>query len=175
MSQIASIVSLLSADSLSGPSTVGQLTLWDKVVGLDVRTGDVEQAFLSDPALPGFIVHDNRQLFGVLSRRALLTAIAQPFGREVFIKRPLRELAHKMDTSPLALKGATRIADALKQAVNRDDERRFEPVLVHTGAAVGLLEIHMLMIAQANLLEEALSSKDALIGKIKAVLGGRVA
>ncbi len=175
MSQIASIVNLLVNDSINSPTSVGQLKLWDKIVGLDVRTGDVEQEFLNNPALPGFIVHADRQIFGVVSRRMLLTAISQPFGREVFIKRPLQELAHKMDTRPLTLKGSTPIAEALKQSMRRDEEMRFEPVLVHTGTSIGLLEMHMLMIAQANLLEDALSSKGVLIEKIKGILGGRAA
>ncbi len=173
MSQIESIVSLLANDGTSSPTSVGQLKLWDKIVGLDVRTGDVEQEFLNDSALPGFIVHADRQIFGVLSRRMLLTAISQPFGREVFIKRPLKELAHKMDTRPLTLKGSTLIADALKQSMRRPEELRFEPILVHTGTSIGLLEMHMLMIAQANLLEDTLSSRGVLIERIKDILGGR--
>ncbi len=154
--------------------SIGQLQLWNKIVGLDVRTGDVEQQFLSDSTLPGFIVHEDRRIFGILSRRTLLTAISQPFGREVFIKRPLRELAHKMDKRPLTLKGGVGIPEALRQAMQRGDEQRYEPVLVHTGQSVGLLEVHTLLIAQANLLEQTLSSKAKLLDKIKIAVGGKL-
>ncbi len=174
MTPVDTIRDLLGNAALSAPSTIGQLKSWDKMVGLDVRTGDVEQQFLADPALPGFIAHDARKLFGILSRRTLLTAISQPFGREVFIKRPLRELAHKMDTRPITLKGATSISDALRHAMRRDDELRFDPILVHTGGAIALLEMHVLMIAQANLLEDALGSKGKLIEKIKMILAAHL-
>jgi hypothetical protein len=154
--------------------TVGQLQLWDKIVDLDVRTGDVEQQFLSDSALPGFIVHEERRIFGVLPRRTFFTVLSQPFGREVFIKRPLRELANKMEKRPLTVKGGTTISDALRQAMARPDEQRYDPLLVHTGQAVGLLEVHTLLIAQANQLEQALSSKARLLERIKAAVGDKL-
>ncbi len=164
----------LSVKESEAVSTVGQLKLWTRGVGLDVKTADVEQSFLNDAALPGFIVHANEKVYGVLSRRILLTAISQPFGREVFIKRPIRELAAKMDAPPLILPHKTTISSALKLSMSRADDLRFEPVLVNMGDSVALLEIHVLMIAQANLLEDALTSKSQLIAKIKAVFGSTI-
>jgi len=55
--------------------------------------------------------------------------------------------------------------------MSRDDERRFEPFLLHAATGIRLLEIHVLMVAQANLLEEALTARDRLLDKIKAVVG----
>jgi hypothetical protein len=154
--------------------TVGQLQLWDRIVDLDVRTADVEAQFLSDATLPGFIVHEQRRIFGVLPRRTFFTVISQPFGREVFIKRPLRELAHKMDKRPLTLKGSATIPEVLRQAMGRAEEQRYDPVLVHNGQSVGLLEVHTLLIAQANQLEQALGSKARLIERIKSAVGDKL-
>lgn len=165
---------LASAHGPAEPAgAIGQLKTWDKTIALDTKTGDVEQAFLADPGLPGFIVRDGQEVFGVLSRRMLLTAISQPYGREVFIKRPLREMSSKIDTAPLMLPASTPLAGALKFAMTRDDELRFEPFLVHATHGIRLLEIHILMIAQANLLDEALTARDRLLDKIKAVVGNR--
>lgn len=157
----------------NGVLSIGQLQTWDKSISLDTKTADVERAFLDDPALAGFIVRSGQDVFGILSRRMLFTAISQPFGREVFIKRPLREMSAKIDTAPLMLPGSTPLAAALKFAMMRDDELRFEPFLVHSAAGIRLLEIHVLMVAQANLLEEALTARDRLLDKIKAVVGNR--
>lgn len=157
----------------NGVLSIGQLQSWDKSIGLDTKTADVERAFLDDPALPGFIVREGQDVFGILSRRMLFTTISQPYGREVFIKRPLREMATKIDTAPLMLPSSTQLAAALKFAMTRDDELRFEPFLVHSAAGIRLLEIHVLMVAQANLLEEALTARDRLLDKIKAVVGNR--
>jgi hypothetical protein len=155
----------------NGALSIGQLQSWERAIGLDTKTADVERALLDEPALPGFIVRNGGDVFGILSRRMLFTAISQPYGREVFIKRPLREMAAKIDTAPLMLPGSTPLHAALKFAMMRDDELRFEPFLVHSAAGIRLLEIHVLMVAQSNLLEEALTSRDRLLDKIKAVVG----
>lgn len=152
---------------------IGQLHSWDKSIDLDTKTGDVERAFLDDPALPGFIVRSGAEIFGIISRRMLFTAISQPYGREVFIKRPLREMAAKIDTAPLMLPTSTPLAAALKFAMTRDDDLRFEPFLLHAANGIRLLELHVLMVAQANLLEDALMARDRLLDKIKSVVGNR--
>ncbi len=172
MSMFDSIIAAAGAPANSGGS-IGQLQSWDKTIGLDTRTADVERAFLGDPALPGFIVRSGAEVFGILSRRMLFTAISQPYGREVFIKRPLGEMAGKIDTAPLMLPASTPLAAALKLAMAREDELRFEPFLLHAASGIRLLELHVLMVAQANLLEEALVSRDRLLDKIKAVVGNR--
>ncbi|MDE8349860.1 MAG: hypothetical protein POG74_10325 [Acidocella sp.] len=168
---VAALGLLLRSSHGEAPTKVGQLSVWHEVVSLGDTAGSVEKKFLADPSLPGFIAHAGGKVVGVLSRRALLTAISQPFGREVFIKRSLHELAQHLDSKPLTLEANTTIAAALRLAMGRRDELRFEPCLVKTGQDVGLLEMHVLMLAQANLLEEAMTSKDTLIAKIKMILG----
>lgn len=172
MGMFESILAAAGAPANSA-GAIGQLQSWDKAIDLDTRTADVERAFLDTPALPGFIVRSGQEVFGILSRRMLFTAISQPYGREVFIKRPLREMAAKIDTAPLMLPTSTPLAAALKFAMTRDDELRFEPFLLHAAGGVRLVEIHVLMVAQANLLEDALSARDRLLDKIKAVVGNR--
>jgi len=168
---VAALGQLLRAADDGTPTRAGQLPLWTEAVSLGETAGTVEKKFLDDPALPGFIVHAGGQVVGILSRRTLLTAISQPFGREVFIKRPLHELVTKLDYKPLVLDENTTIPAALRLAMGRREDLRFEPCLVKTGQVVGLLEMHELMLAQANLLEEAMSSKETLITKIKAIIG----
>ncbi len=162
-----------SGTPANGIVSIGQLQSWDRSISLHTKAADVERAFLDDPALPGFIVREGQDVFGILSRRRLFTTISQPYGREVFVKRPLREMAPKIDTAPLMLPSSTPLAAALKYAMTRDDELRFEPFLVHSATGIRLLEIHVLMVAQANLLEEALTARDRLLDKIKAVVGSR--
>ncbi len=163
--------------SVGAPSdiagAIGQLKTWDNFIDLGTKTGDVEQAFLQNAALPGFIVRSGQDVFGIISRRMLLAALSQPYGREVFIKRPLREMASKIDTAPLMLPSSTPLAAALKYAMTRDDDLRFEPFLIHAATGIRLLEIHVLMVAQANLLEDALLARDRLLDKIKAVVGNK--
>jgi hypothetical protein len=172
MGMFDSIVASIAAPANSA-GAIGQLQSWNNSIDLDTKTADVERAFLDNATLPGFIVRSGQDVFGILSRRMLFTAISQPYGREVFLKRPLREMSAKIDTAPLMLPSSTALAAALKFAMTRDDELRFEPFLVHAAMGIRLLEIHVLMVAQANLLEEALTSRDRLLDKIKAVVGNR--
>ncbi|WP_298286344.1 hypothetical protein [Acidocella sp.] len=172
MGVFESLVSAIN-DTAAQPGVIGRLKTWGRVAGLDEKTADIEAQFLADPSLPGLIIREGREIFGILSRRALLSTISQPYGREVFIKRPLREMAARMDTAPLMLPATTTVPAALKFSLTRADELRFEPVLVHSAEGVTLLEMHVLMIAQANMLEETLSSRDRLLEKIRGVVGGR--
>jgi CBS domain-containing protein len=165
---------ILPAGGAEATASVGQLKLWNLVVGLDVKAGDVEQAFLGDASLPGFIVVSDDRVFGILSRRTMLNAISQPFGREVFIKRPIREMAQKMDTAPLVLAADTPIPTALRLSMARNDELRFEPCLVSVDGEVAMLEMHTLMIAQANQLEETLVTRDRLLAKIKSIVANKL-
>ncbi len=147
--------------------TIGELQLWNTAVELNIRTADVEQCFLADPTLPATIVTANGQVVGVFSRKNFMAAISQPFGREVFIKRPLSELKKMMDTSPLVLPAETAIATALKAAMSRSHELCFEPLLVRYDNFFGLLEVNQLMTAQARLLEQTVRTKDDLIKKVE--------
>jgi len=113
------------------------------------------------------IVNAGAKPIGILSRRSLLAAISQPFGREVFIKRPVSEMIKSIDTAPLALPAVTPIATALKLAMARRDANRFEPLLVSDENFVNLLDVPELLTAQASLLESTLKSKDELIGEIE--------
>jgi len=148
-------------------ATIGELQLWNTVVTLDIKTSEIEAYFLADPMLPGVIINEGSVPIGILSRQSLLAAISQPFGREVFIKRPVREMIKSIDTAPLLLPATTPIAAALKHAMSRHDHIRFEPLLVRDERVVCLLDVPDLLTAQATLLEATLKAKENLIGQIE--------
>ena len=148
-------------------SCIGDLRLWDAMVDVRTRTADVEQYFLADATAPGCVIGSDGRVFGILSRKNFTAAISRPFGREMFMKRPVSELLRMIDVEPLTLDGSTSIAHALRLAMARPGELCFEPMLVRNGAAVGLLEVNVLMTAQANLLEQALAAKDELLEEVE--------
>jgi len=148
-------------------ATIGELRLAGTIVDIQVKTADVEQCFLADPTLPGAMISENGRVFAILSRKNLTGAISRPFGRDVFIKRPVSELIKVMDISPLVLPHHTKIAAALKEAMSRPGELCFEPLLVSDDHSIRLLEVNILMTAQSNLLEQALHSKDKLIEEVR--------
>ncbi|HVE21973.1 MAG TPA: EAL domain-containing protein [Acidocella sp.] len=148
-------------------SHIGALKLWEAVVDIQTRTSDVEQYFLADPAMPGCVILSQDRVFGVLSRKNFNAAISRPFGREVFMKRPVGELMKIIDVEPLILDESTTIAHALRLAMARSGEQCFEPLLVQRSDSCGLIDVNMLLTAQANLLEQALHAKDELLDEVE--------
>ena len=148
-------------------SHIGGLKLWDAVVDIQTRTSDIEQYFLSDPTLPGCVIMSDEGVFGVLSRKNFNAALSRPFGREVFMKRPVGELLKIIDVEPLILDEDTTIAQALRLAMARLGEQCFEPLAVKRPASCGLIDVNMLLTAQANLLEQALHAKDELLDEVE--------
>ncbi len=146
---------------------LGDLQLWDAIVDLATRTGDVEQRFIDDRDLPACIVCAGERIFGVLSRKSLLAALSKPMARDLYIKRPVEKLVAAMDTEPLILPAATTIAAAVEAALSRPREWSYEPVLVEGGAAPGILEVDVLMRVQSSLLEQAIRAKDELIEEVQ--------
>ena len=111
-------------------STIGELKLWNVVVDIQTRTADIEQYFLTDATAPGCVITSPDGVFGILSRKNFTAAISRPFGREVFMKRPVGELVQMIDVEPLVLDEGTSIAYALRLAMARSGEQCFEPLLV---------------------------------------------
>jgi signal transduction histidine kinase len=149
------------------PSTVGDLKLWSTVVDITTRTASVEQLFVGDRDLPACIVRAGMRLVGVLSRKNLLAMLSRPMGRDVYVKRPVEELLAAIDTAPLILPASTTIAAAVEAALSRPGERSYEPVLVEGDAAIGILEVDVLMRMQSHLLEQTIRAKDDLIEEVQ--------
>ena len=147
--------------------TVGDLQLWEAVVDLSTKTGEVEQRFIAERELPACIVCTGERIFGVLSRKSLLAALSKPMARDLYIKRPVEKLVAAMDTEPVILPAATPIAAAVEAALSRAREWSYEPVLVESGAARGILEVDVLMRVQSSLLEQAIRAKDELIEEVQ--------
>src|ERR1700692_476409 len=111
-------------------STIGERKLWNVVVDIQTRTADIEQYFLTDATAPGCVITSPDGVFGILSRKNFTAAISRPFGREVFMKRPVGELVQMIDVEPLVLDEGTSIAYALRLAMARSGEQCVEPLLV---------------------------------------------
>ena len=153
-------------DRHQAAQTIGELHLWDATFDAQTRTADIEQHFLADHALPACIVAHCGSLMGLLSRHGLLAELSKPMRRDIYIKRPVGQLAPAMEMRPLRLPGETPVAAAVEAALSRA-ERQYEPILVETPAGLRILEVDLLMRVQSRLLEDALIQKDALIDEVQ--------
>src|SRR3569623_363199 len=69
--------------------------------------------------LPGVLVVDEGLLHGMISRERFLEHLRRPFGLELFLKRPVRELLDSWCTQPLVLPASLGIHEAAKEVLAR--------------------------------------------------------
>jgi two-component system, NtrC family, sensor kinase len=152
-------VPTMSEDSRSEfrlDSTIQELSLYDfQVEATDVGS-KIAQMLEAYPLLPGVVLTDMGQFAGMISRRRFLEFISRPFGRELFLKRPVRALYRFAQTEVLIFPSDTLIVDAAKKSLVRSKELLYEPIVVQLSAETySLLDVHELLVAQSNIHELA--------------------
>ena len=173
-------------DDLQIDSTLESLNLHQFGVKPGTLGNVIFQALEQDPVLPGVILlAQDGGLLGVISRRHFLEVISRPYGRELFLRRPVTTLHRFITHDFLRLAGTTKITAAAQQAIARPSELLYEPIVVESQQSPSqpfyLLDVHDLLQAQStvhqlttNLLAEKTrtermqSEKMASLGKMMA-------
>ena len=146
----------------------GKYQSWTETMPAEVAAAVLEARFRAMPALPGVIVTVGDKIAGLLSRRAFLAALSRPYGREVFLKRPLQELMASAMPEILVLDDQTSLATACRMALGRDDSARFEPILLKGANGPRIVELAALLSAEADALEQALQEQRELASELQA-------
>lgn len=142
--------------TLNLDSTLQELSLYDFQVDVTTPGIQVAQMFDSDPLLPGAVLCNRQQFVGIISRRRFLEYISRPFGRELFLKRPIQALYRFAQTESLIFSSNTCIVDAAKQSLQRAPELLYEPIIVEMPLQhYRLLDVHQLLVAQSHIHELA--------------------
>lgn len=141
---------------------------WTETVSADVAAAVLETRFRAMPALPGVIVTVDGEIAGVLSRKAFFSVLSRPYGREVYLKRPLREMLASAMPPPLVLDEETSLATACRMALKRDESSRFEPVLLKEAGRARIIELAAILSAQADVMEQALEEQLQLARELQA-------
>jgi len=137
-------------------STIQELSLYDFHVEATDLGSKIAQMLEADPLLPGVILTDRTQFVGMISRRRFLEFISRPFGRELFLKRPVRALYRFAETETLIFPSNTLIVDAARKSLLRSKELLYEPIVVQLSAQTyRLLDAHELLVSQSNIHELA--------------------
>lgn len=146
----------MSSLDLHLDSTLQELSLYDfqvEVADLGIK---VAQMLESNPLQPGVILTEQNQFAGMISRRRFLEYISRPFGRELFLKRPLKALYRFAQTDALIFTRDTPIVEAARQALKRPPELLYEPIVVQLAPQLyRLLDVHELLVAQSQIHELA--------------------
>jgi signal transduction histidine kinase len=145
----------IEATSATRPTSTRLTDLPTTSVSIDVHTRMqvLKDEFDRRIDLPGVILTEDGNLFGVLSRDALFRHFSRAFFREVFIGKSIREFAEMWCRQGLRLPAETTIHQAAELALGRPHEEAYDPILVDYGAGrYGVLDTHALLVAQSQLL-----------------------
>jgi signal transduction histidine kinase/CheY-like chemotaxis protein/HPt (histidine-containing phosphotransfer) domain-containing protein len=138
--------------SLRADSVLADLPASAALVSPDSPGSQIAAEFERCPQLPGVIVVESGQFVGIVSRQQFFHDISLPFGRELFLNRPIRALLSTHPRNCLQLPGDTSINDAVRLALGREQELIYEPLVIRLENEVRLLDLHILFLAQAELL-----------------------
>jgi len=137
-------------------STLQELSLYDFQVESTDLGMQISQMLEANPLLPGVILTDGGKFAGMISRRRFLEFLSRPFGRELFLKRPVRALYRFAETDTLIFSSNTLIVDAARKSLLRSKELLYEPIVVQVSPEnYSLLDVHELLVAQSNIHELA--------------------
>lgn len=142
---------LLTPQSILGllPTCVSSLTT-------DAIGQQVFEYFQAQPELPGVIILENNKPIGLIPQAKFYARLNQPFGRELYLKRPIRILleANELQEPPLVLATHTPIIKAVAAALSRPSEFVYDPLVVADQGQYLLLSCQTLLLAQAQILQQ---------------------
>jgi len=161
---------------------VSELATHDCSIHVNACCSEVHAQLTANPTLPGVVVIDSDgSLYGLISRRRFMEVFSQPYRREVYFPRPLRQIIDDAFAKPLCIDGISPISDAARSAVSRDREQFGDPIAVaYANGDFRVLEmqdlLHALAQSYASQFRELEIVKDNLVQSEKmASLGGLVA
>jgi signal transduction histidine kinase len=135
-------------------STLQELTLYDCLLESECPGNEVANIFQENPLLPGIIITDRGQFFGMISRRRFFEHMSRPYSLELFAKQPLLVLYRFAKTDILMLDSTTSIMTAVRQSLERSPELIHEPIVVQLEPEVyKILDVHQLLLSQLQIHE----------------------
>lgn len=143
-------------DYVATPSVIGELVTHDYAISAETLINRVVKEFDKHPELPGVLIMQRNEYTGVLSRRKVLEELSLPYGVELFYKRPVSSLCQEIETTFSPLPARMRVEDAVRYALERSSDEQYEPLVVlYDDGRLRLLDMHILLMAQSQLLVNA--------------------
>ncbi|MBN1261519.1 MAG: GAF domain-containing protein [Anaerolineae bacterium] len=142
---------------VESPATVvGDLPSYALCVKPDALVSDVIKKLQKHPELPGALIIEKKRFIGVVSRQKCLERLSRPYGNALFLKRSVLNLYEDMGAVPLVIPHDTPIDKAVNLALSRPSHELYEPVvIVYQDESLRLVDLHVLLLAQSQLLETA--------------------
>jgi len=133
---------------------VKDLALIDCSVDINTSVREVARIYELHQEWPGVIIISGDRFFGMLSRQICFEVLGKPFGLEVYSRRTMYEFCTTINIPSLVIEGNTSIPEAVKQALVREKQNIFDPLVIQLdGKKYKLLNMHVLLLAQCDVLE----------------------
>ncbi len=135
-------------------SNLEALWLYKVQVGTTETGRYVGELLDAHPLLPGIIIVEDNNFLGMISRSVFRDYLSRPFGRSLFLKRPILSLHKIVHQDMLILPKHSLVVDAARSALMRSPKERYEPILVRLSAQdYRIVDVHQLLIAQSQIQE----------------------
>ena len=165
-------IAATETDYITTPTLIGELLTYDYTVSFDTLINRIVKEFDKHPELPGVLIVQKGEYMGAISRRKLLEELSLPYGVELFYKRPVSTLAKEVNISYAQLPARMRVEDAVRYALDRPLDAKYEPLVVlHDDGRLRMLDMHVLLTAQSQLLVNANQVVNQLFNVNRALSG----
>ncbi len=145
-----------STRSITRPALIGQLKGYTYWVNEDIPLKSVIDELMKRPELPGVMLVQAGKCMGVISRNQCLEHLSRPYGVELFLNRPIRELVTHLELRSDIYPGSMRIEEAVPAILSRPARSLYEPIIVRdSGYPDRLVDVRALLLAHSRLLIEA--------------------
>lgn len=149
--------------------TIGDLPCYEANVSVDTSVEKIVEKLNKKPDLPGVVLRDEDEFVGALSRLRMFEWLGRPYGVELFFKRAIKKLYSSLNISNEIYPKEMPIGEAVRKALTRSPEVRYEPLTVSFGKKdLRLLDINILLLAESEQLENAnrVIEKQVEIGRV---------
>ena len=141
---------------LTTESTLADLATHAFKVSPLTSGNEVALELTQKPELPGVLVCEGDELKNVISRTMFFQRLSRRYSREIYLTRPIQVFLDDRLPPPLCLNSSERIGAAAVFALDRPPAEAYEPVVVlYADHRIGLLDVYVLLRAQAHLLAMA--------------------
>ena len=153
-------------DIFQAPVSIADLPGHAFSVTPDTFTEKVVEELESRPDLPGVMIVENGQLFGVITRLKLFERLGHRFGVELFMQKPISQLKDMVRSHTQTMKAYLRIDEAIQYALSRSAQDIYDPIVVeHKDGRLLLLDINVLLLAQSRVM----ASMSNIVGNLEQI------
>jgi len=140
---------------LSVDSLLSELPFFREVITPDTTGQEVARLLDADPHLPGLLIMQNGNLEGVIARETFFERVGRKFGVEKYYTRPISLMLEVIGHKMLILPDSMLITSATKNALSRELESLYQPIIIENpDNEYHLLSAQLLFLAQSQQLLE---------------------